>query len=80
MTRLERMQARLAQSDEVMKRAGVRLFEGGLAAQYGMRSSVWRCLFCRHSDACRDWLALDRTEIPPFCPNRPIYEMHVKAN
>ncbi|MFC3722970.1 DUF6455 family protein [Neoaquamicrobium sediminum] len=74
---LERMQTKLGQSSEVMARAGVRLFEGGYAAENDTRNAIWRCLLCRHGDDCRDWLAAGRTDLPDFCPNRGTYEKYV---
>jgi hypothetical protein len=76
---LERMQSRLEQSNEIMSRAGIRMFEGGYAAENDIRNAIWRCLLCRHGDDCRDWLAAGGTDIPDFCSNRGVYDKHRPA-
>lgn len=43
-----------------------------------MRRAVWRCMFCRHAQQCRDWLdeAEADSDFPDFCPNADIFRRH----
>lgn len=73
---LERAASRLHQSNEIMSRAGVALLEGGYPAENDIRNATWRCILCRHGEACREWLAAGRRDVPDFCPNRATFDRY----
>jgi hypothetical protein len=71
---LDRLGARLDQSAKIMEKAGMELGGAELSLEHEIRSTIWRCLGCRHGEECRQWIEDDCAGIPDFCPNKAIYQ------
>lgn len=71
---LNRMQDRLDQFKDMIAQADVE-FAGcnGYALENEMREALIRCILCRHTQTCREWLDSDEASRgePNFCPNAP---------
>ncbi|PTW61450.1 hypothetical protein C8N35_102160 [Breoghania corrubedonensis] len=54
---------------------------GGPSGDAFLRGSIVRCLFCKHGDECRSWLAEghEHSEPPAFCRNAGRFESFREA-
>lgn len=60
---------------EMIRRTGVDIASAPeFAGDNQIRNAVWRCLSCRHGDACETWLksASDGSAPPSFCQNAAV--------
>lgn len=49
----------------------------GFTLEQDMRRAVTRCIFCRQSEACKEWLnAAPSGQCPEFCPNAAFFAHH----
>lgn len=69
---LDRVERQLSQLSNMMEQRGASFEAGdGYVLQNRMKGVLIRCIFCRNSQTCREWLQSDRAErgYPGFCPN-----------
>lgn len=53
---------------------------GGFTLEQDIRRAITRCMFCRHAQACGQWLNADEAGLyPGFCPNAAFFDRYGTA-